>query len=1411
MVWVNIPKSPPVGVSVGAAIGTSGTKSAPTKPSTSTTSTPPLINTQRLAELVREKQAREAAEAAAKAAEAAAKAAEAAAKAAEAAAKAAAAQKQNASSPSKGGAATGSGSTVGTGTASGGTTSSGGTSSQSQPTYNKPSQAELNSQLYSAKNQWWDAKVRNDQSAMDAASKLGDALRSQGAQETDATRSLDADYTAKFKNLKQNQLNSDLLASKQNWWESRLKDDQVGMNAASKRGEALRAQGAQDTDASSKLDAEYSAKLLAKQNTDKQAEIARQNKESQAAAEKKKQEAEVIQNKLNQDLVTTKKNWWLARLNDQTDQMAIYEKQGEELRLHKAVETDASRAIDTEYGKLLQQKLFDESQLFQEKKNWWNAYANMSTTAMDAAVAAANKLRGNKYVNNQTAAIANLEKQNQLFLKNKTDYYNARISLNSEAMIAAQNGMKQAIQDGSSLSGESYKVDEVSKAIITKLAEWGSNLLDNSPEAASRVLAEADVIKKNAGAFQGLVANVNRTALSSIVNQIKSKDIEYWKEVSLSTAASPGNQQQVAVDREKLYNQLRSAQISMDFKNTLVNTVNTQIMDAKQSYWNSVDAGASSTEILAKKQVYKSLQEENKSVAGIIGETAVDKLNTTFLDARNQLNGYLKTGQYDDAIQAIDYLQSLRSQGATLNIRRNSDVTQAKADDFLYTLKKREWDLMENLQAPDGRLANMKIVAKSNLGANADADKITKLDNWNKAILQAKVQFWQGALEANQAKMTMATTNLNNAIGKGGTLSTKLDSQLDELNSESVRLRIGEWVYKGNKDYEVMLNDRRSLLTSDIRTAERAGLSAYNLYPNASDGVNGLSDQLSQLYQMKQSNWDVTASTHGQYSPYASSITEKTSQINNILNKMNQATGGELGDYVLPRFTIDVKNQEVFDLREQMLTAIKQVDAGKALDLYWSAVDKIDQGATLDIRKLEPNFFKTDWKKLRQDKMFKDTIEQYNREVSKEDITSMQESLKKMNFYNGEVTGTYNKEFLIAVGQYQYIIKNNTTYEAIGGLKINVDGKITDDLLKAARIDINMGRKVEWAASAEEANSGFMKGAAIAVGVADGVVSQLVDDGIDLFQSTNIYYLITNTVPQLYDLAKGIANKSITLKDITQAIGSGLAEQFVTPFQHIADNYMKVLAGKTSYSESQQFGRDLTKAFEAVAVVATFAEEGAVLMAKLGEKARKLIEEVSAGGPRLAHALEVNRAFETGVRPIESGSSKGTGDPKSVGNIVKDGNKTKYTNPAGNELTWVDQHPKNINRDIDNSLNSTDPGKATEAKVASIVRENKEVTGFGQKIQRADNSPAGDLDVVTKDEIIEVKKSLKAVTDVEQFDKYVNANHTDYFNPDQKKVILYIDKPLTNLHPNDVKKIEAIKSKGVIIVNSLDELKEVLK
>ncbi|MEK4363079.1 WXG100 family type VII secretion target [Paenibacillus sp. FSL M8-0212] len=165
---------------------------------------------------------------------------------------------------------------------------------------------------------------------------------------------------------------------------------------------------------------------------------------------------------------------------------------------------------------------------------------------------------------------------------------------------------------------------------------------------------------------------------------------------------------------------------------------------------------------------------------------------------------------------------------------------------------------------------------------------------------------------------------------------------------------------------------------------------------------------------------------------------------------------------------------------------------------------------------------------------------------------------------------------------------------------------------------------------------------------------------------------------------------------------------------------------------------------------------------------------------------------------------------KNNGTLVKEKSKTTYTNLAGAELTWVDQHPKNINRDVDNFLGSSNIGKATEAKVANFVRDETEIVGFGLKVLKKDGQAAGDLDVVTKDVIIEVKASIKAV-DSEQFLKMTQRDHPDFFNPENKKVVLYIDKPLNNLRDEHESMLKDIKSYGVTVVNSLDKLKEVIK
>ncbi|WP_240343132.1 hypothetical protein [Paenibacillus sp. ALJ109b] len=223
------------------------------------------------------------------------------------------------------------------------------------------------------------------------------------------------------------------------------------------------------------------------------------------------------------------------------------------------------------------------------------------------------------------------------------------------------------------------------------------------------------------------------------------------------------------------------------------------------------------------------------------------------------------------------------------------------------------------------------------------------------------------------------------------------------------------------------------------------------------------------------------------------------------------------------------------------------------------------------------------------------------------------------------------------------------------------------------------------------------------------------------------------------------------------------------------------------------------------------------------EEQKKQVDENGLGyysgsvmGQVLAYAF-VGKAFRSVENKHSDLGGSGGGKPESgkgtdayIGSIVKDGNKTKYTNPAGNQLTWVDQHPKNISRDIKSFVDSPNIGKATEGKVAKLVSEQKEVIGFGQKVQREDKTPAGDFDVLTKDEIIEVKASAGALK-VDQIEKYTNVDHKDFLNSENRKVIVYIEEPLINLAPEQLQKLNKIKDMGAIIVNSDEELRGVLK
>lgn len=150
-------------------------------------------------------------------------------------------------------------------------------------------------------------------------------------------------------------------------------------------------------------------------------------------------------------------------------------------------------------------------------------------------------------------------------------------------------------------------------------------------------------------------------------------------------------------------------------------------------------------------------------------------------------------------------------------------------------------------------------------------------------------------------------------------------------------------------------------------------------------------------------------------------------------------------------------------------------------------------------------------------------------------------------------------------------------------------------------------------------------------------------------------------------------------------------------------------------------------------------------------------------------------------------------------------------NPYGSKIKWVEQNPKNIPNAIESAMNSSNTGKAIEGKVGDYVQQKVEVTGFGLKLDNiSTGKPAGDIDVMTHNQIIEVKKSMSAVK-MDQIDKYINPSNSQFFNFEGREIVLYIDEIIDISNPQTAKMIQELNSKGVKVVNSLEELGGILK
>ena len=160
----------------------------------------------------------------------------------------------------------------------------------------------------------------------------------------------------------------------------------------------------------------------------------------------------------------------------------------------------------------------------------------------------------------------------------------------------------------------------------------------------------------------------------------------------------------------------------------------------------------------------------------------------------------------------------------------------------------------------------------------------------------------------------------------------------------------------------------------------------------------------------------------------------------------------------------------------------------------------------------------------------------------------------------------------------------------------------------------------------------------------------------------------------------------------------------------------------------------------------------------------------------------------------------------------------KYKNFKGKILKIDKQNTAGIESSIGTAENLPDIpaniGKRLEANVARSVQEKKEVKGYGVKVQRENGTQAGDMDIVTENEIIEVKSKVNSVK-VNQMKKYADIESDDFMNLNAKKVILYIDDVNTNPNHPVLQSVRELNMKdGIkvkVVIGSLEELKLNLK
>jgi hypothetical protein len=279
-------------------------------------------------------------------------------------------------------------------------------------------------------------------------------------------------------------------------------------------------------------------------------------------------------------------------------------------------------------------------------------------------------------------------------------------------------------------------------------------------------------------------------------------------------------------------------------------------------------------------------------------------------------------------------------------------------------------------------------------------------------------------------------------------------------------------------------------------------------------------------------------------------------------------------------------------------------------------------GATLDVQRMVPDLSAINWSMkswLNEQELL---VDKYNREVSSADIRSMQQALKQLGIYDGAETGKYDVEFLGDVTYFQQLIALKAVDPA-PSQAIAIDGKVTSELLKTAKKAkiVNLNEIV--------LSFGFEMMNAIRKGREERLIdgAKEIVDLVDRLNPFGIRFY-RETLPETGKLLAAMATGKIKQEDIVKSMTDSLVKEYIEPIHQMFTFAVDVVNNKATYGESKQFGYNLQKMMEAIAiacvsegigtVVAKVAPKLAEGMLDLGKKLIKRAaqaDEVVKGGP----------------------------------------------------------------------------------------------------------------------------------------------------------------------------------------------------